>query len=153
MPLLFNRLSRLVITFLPRSKQLLISWLPSPSAVILETKKIKKRLSSSQDLQKEMGRKPNWAGRAVWRPSDLTMSANPTRSLVTGLPARGVSSWGDTARLALPSCSALGWGAPQEDCDPWLKELKQVLKELTAAGCWTITHPMAGQWVISWRGL
>ena len=40
-PLLFNMLSRLVITFLPRSKCLLISWLQSPSAVILEPKKIK----------------------------------------------------------------------------------------------------------------
>ena len=38
--LLFNLLSRLVITFLPRSKCLLISWLQSPSAVILEPKKI-----------------------------------------------------------------------------------------------------------------
>ena len=36
MALLFNMLSRLVITFLPRSKRLLISWLQSPSAVILE---------------------------------------------------------------------------------------------------------------------
>ena len=36
MSLLLNILSRLVITFLPRSKRLLISWLPSPSAVILE---------------------------------------------------------------------------------------------------------------------
>ena len=41
MSLLFNMLSRLVINFLPRSKHLLISWLQSPSAVILETKKIK----------------------------------------------------------------------------------------------------------------
>ena len=41
MSLLFNMLSRLVITFLPRSKRLLISWLQSPSAVILELKKIK----------------------------------------------------------------------------------------------------------------
>ena len=40
MSLLFNTLSRLVITFLPRSKGLLISWLQSPSAVILETRKI-----------------------------------------------------------------------------------------------------------------
>ena len=40
-PLLLNMLSRLVITFLPRSKRLLISWLQSPSAVILEPKKIK----------------------------------------------------------------------------------------------------------------
>ena len=41
MSLLLNMLSRLVITFLPRSKRLLISWLQSPSAVILEPKKIK----------------------------------------------------------------------------------------------------------------
>ena len=41
MPLLFNMLSRLVIAFLERSKHLLISWLQSPSAVILEPKKIK----------------------------------------------------------------------------------------------------------------
>ena len=40
MSLLFNMLSRLVITFLPRSKHLLISWLQSPSAVILEPRKI-----------------------------------------------------------------------------------------------------------------
>ena len=41
MSLLFNMLPRLVITFLPRSKGLLISWLQSPSAVILEPPKIK----------------------------------------------------------------------------------------------------------------
>ena len=41
MPVLFNMLSRLVIAFLPRSKHHLISWLQSPSAVILESKKTK----------------------------------------------------------------------------------------------------------------
>ena len=41
MSLLFNMLSRLVVTFLPRSKRLLISWLQSPSAVIVEPRKIK----------------------------------------------------------------------------------------------------------------
>ena len=41
MSLLLNMLSRLVIAFLPRSKHLLISWLQSPSAVILEPRKIK----------------------------------------------------------------------------------------------------------------
>ena len=40
MSLLLNMLSRLVITFLPRSKRLLISWLQSPSAVILEPRKM-----------------------------------------------------------------------------------------------------------------
>ena len=41
MSLLFNMLCKLVIAFLPRSKRLFISWLQSPSAVILESKKIK----------------------------------------------------------------------------------------------------------------
>ena len=41
MSLLFNMLSRLVITFLPRSERLLVSWLQSPSAVILEPPQIK----------------------------------------------------------------------------------------------------------------
>ena len=41
MSLLFNMLSRFVITFLPKSKRLLISWLQSPSSVILEPKNIK----------------------------------------------------------------------------------------------------------------
>ena len=45
--LLFNMLSRLVITFLPRSKRLLISWLQSPSAVILEPQKIKSDIQES----------------------------------------------------------------------------------------------------------
>ena len=47
MSLLFNMLSRLVITFLPRSKLLLISWLQSPSAVILEPPKIKSDIVST----------------------------------------------------------------------------------------------------------
>ena len=46
MSLLFNMLSRLVIPFLPRSKHLLISWLQSASAVILELKKIKSLIVS-----------------------------------------------------------------------------------------------------------
>ena len=47
MSLLFNKLSRLVITFLARSKRLLISWLQSPSAGILEPKKIKSVMVST----------------------------------------------------------------------------------------------------------
>ena len=45
--LLFNMLSRLVTAFLPRSKHLLISWLQSPSTVILESKKIKSVTTST----------------------------------------------------------------------------------------------------------
>ena len=47
MSLLFNMLSRLVITFLPKSERLLISWLQSPSAVILEPRKIKSHTVST----------------------------------------------------------------------------------------------------------
>ena len=47
MSLLFNMLSRLVITFLPRSKHLLISWLQSLSAVILDPRKIKSAIVST----------------------------------------------------------------------------------------------------------
>ena len=51
MSLLFNMLSRLVIAFLPRSKHLLISWLQSPSAVILETKRIYVHISTQLEIQ------------------------------------------------------------------------------------------------------
>ena len=55
MSLLFNMLSRLVITFLPRSKGLLISWLQSPSAVILEPPKIKSATVSPSICCEVMG--------------------------------------------------------------------------------------------------
>ena len=55
MSLLFNMLSRLVITFLPRSKCLLISWLQSPSAVILEPKKTKSATVSPSICHEVMG--------------------------------------------------------------------------------------------------
>ena len=55
MSLLLNMLSRLVITFLPRSKRLLISWLQSPSTVILEAKKIKSATVSPSICHEVMG--------------------------------------------------------------------------------------------------
>src|SRR5574337_56922 len=55
MSLLLNTLSRLVITFLPRSKCLLISWLQSPSAVILEPRKIKSDTVSPSISHEVMG--------------------------------------------------------------------------------------------------
>ena len=53
--LLFNMLSRLVITFLPRSKCLFISWLQSPSSVILEPRKIKSDTVSPSISHEVMG--------------------------------------------------------------------------------------------------
>ena len=61
MSLLLNMLSRLVITFLPRSKRLLISWLHSPSAVILEPRKIQSAIVSTVSpsiCHEVMGRMP-----------------------------------------------------------------------------------------------
>ena len=58
MSLLLNMLSRLVITFLPRSKRLLISWLQSPSAVILESPKIKSATVSPSISHEVMDQMP-----------------------------------------------------------------------------------------------
>ena len=55
MSLLFNMLSRLVITFVPRSKRLLILWVQSPSAVILEPKEIKSVTVSPSICHEVMG--------------------------------------------------------------------------------------------------
>ena len=55
--LLFNMLSRFAITFLPRSMHLLISWLQSPSIVILEPKKIKSVTSSPSNMGKTFAMK------------------------------------------------------------------------------------------------
>ena len=71
-------LSRLVITFLPRSKRLLISWLKSPSAVILETEKIK------SDKPRPCIRRRQWHPTSVLLPGN----SHGWRSLV------GCSPWG-----------------------------------------------------------
>ena len=55
MSLLFNMVSRLIIVFLPRSKRLSISWLRSPSAVVLESKKVKSVTVSPSVHHKVMG--------------------------------------------------------------------------------------------------
>ena len=74
--LLLNMLSRLVITFLPRSKHLLISWLQSPSAVILEPKKIKSDTVSPSISHEVMG--PDAMIFVFWM-----LSFKPTFSLST----------------------------------------------------------------------
>ena len=83
--LLFNMLSRLVITFLPRSKRLLISWLQSPSAVILEPKKIKSDTVStvSPSISHEVIR-PDAMILGFW-----TLSFKPTFRSPVSLSSRG----------------------------------------------------------------
>ena len=76
MSLLFNTLSRLVITFLPRSKHLLISWLQSPSAVILElknTKSLTVSIVSPSICHEMMGLelKLQYFGQLMWRVDSL----------------------------------------------------------------------------------
>ena len=82
--LLLNMLSRLVITFLPRSKRLLISWLRSPSAVILEPKNIKSDTVSSSISHEVMG--PDAMIFVFWM-----LSFKPTFSLSFSLSSRGFS--------------------------------------------------------------
>ena len=64
MSLLFNMLSRLVITFLPRSKLLLVSWLQSPPTVILEPQKIKSATVSPSICHEVIGLK-QWQSQAA----------------------------------------------------------------------------------------
>ena len=71
MSLLLNMLSRLVITFLPRSKRLLISWLQSPSAVMLEPPKIKSDTVSPSICHEVMG--PDAMIFVVWMLSFFTL--------------------------------------------------------------------------------
>ena len=71
MSLLFNMLSRLVITFLPRSKCLLISWLQSPSAVILEPLKIKSDTVSTVYPSNRGVRPPFLLWRDTWGSTQL----------------------------------------------------------------------------------
>ena len=81
MSLFFNMLSRLVITFLPRSKRLLISWLQSPSAVILELPKIKYLTVSPSISHEVMG--PDAMILVFWM-----LSFRPTFSLSFSLSLR-----------------------------------------------------------------
>ena len=85
MSLLFNMLSRLVITFLPRSKHLLISWLQSPSAVILEPPKINSDTVStvSPSISHEVLR-PDVMILAFWM-----LSFKPLFTLTLSLSSRG----------------------------------------------------------------
>ena len=85
MSLLFNMLSRLVITFLPRSKRLLISWLQLSSAVILEPPKIKSDpvFTVSPSISHEM-MGPDAMIFVFWM-----LSFKPTFSLFTSLSSRG----------------------------------------------------------------
>ena len=77
MSVLFNMLSRLVITFLPRSKRLLISWLQSPSAVILEPPKIKSDTISSVFPSQKV--EESWVREACgvhWNKASLSFKTN-----------------------------------------------------------------------------
>ena len=78
MSLLFNMLSKLVITFLPRSKRLLISWLHSASAVILEPRKINSATVSpvSPSIWHEvilLGRKVMTNLDSIFKSKDITL--------------------------------------------------------------------------------
>ena len=93
MSLLFNMLSSLVIAFLPRSKRLLISWLQSPSAVILEPKKIQRFRAllfkveftntaalSSSEMQNAPSPAPPWAQAIRSAPRDDWRGCIPFKS-------------------------------------------------------------------------
>ena len=99
MSLLFNMLSMFVIAFLPRSKCLLISWLQSPSAVILEPKKIKSVTASTFSP-------PTTICHEVMGPDDMIL----VFWMLSFKPAFSLSSFTFIKRLfSSSSLSAIGW--------------------------------------------
>ena len=90
MSLPFNMLSRLVITFLPRSKRLLISWLQSPSAVILEPSKIKSDTVSPSLSHEVMGPDAKilvcWQQLTAWTNFWVAMPTEGTQVDAAGFP-------------------------------------------------------------------
>ena len=108
MSLLFNMLSRLVITFLPRSKRLLISRLQSPSAVILEPPKIKSDTVStvsppiSHGVTKSQTRLSDWSDLIWWNYFLFLLLCN------TYLKANLVDKWKNSDSILLQLFSS--WG-------------------------------------------
>ena len=107
MSLLFNKLSRLVITFLPRRKRLLISRLQSPSAVILDPQKIKSVTVSPYICHEVMG--PNAMILVFWM-----LSFKPTFSLSLAFIKRLFSSSSLSAIRVVSSAYLSVGGCPWE---------------------------------------
>ena len=128
MSLLLNMLSRLVIAFLPRSKRLLISWLQSPSAVILEPKKIKS-LTVSPSICHE-----------VMRPDAIIpflMSESESRSVVSNSlqPPRLYSPWSSLGQdTGVGICSLLQGIFPTQESNQDLPHCGWILYHLSHQG-------------------
>ena len=98
MSLLFNMLSRLVISFLPRSKHLLISWLQSPSAIILEPPKIKSVTFHCFPIYLPWSPEPRCHDLSFW---------NNHSSLQRRLYIQHIEVLFSTGRLHTPSCDSV----------------------------------------------
>ena len=117
MSLLFNTLSMFVIAFLPRSKRLLISWLQSPSALILETPKIKSvtvSIVSPSIWHKVMG--PDVMIFIFWK-----LSFKPTFSLSCFTFMKKL--WSSSSLPAIRWCNLHIWGYDISWFQPWFSIL------------------------------
>ena len=137
MSLLFNMLSRFVITFLPRSKRLLISWLQSPSAVILKPQKIKSATVSPSICHEIMW--PDAMNLVFWM-----LSFKPTFSL---------SSF--TFIKKLFSSSLSGWVIVRclTECGPLYKGMANHFSILALRTPWTVWKgKKIGHWKMNSAG-
>ena len=112
MSLLFNILSRLVITFLPRSKHLLISWLHSPCVVILEPRKVKSTTVSPSICHEVMGQDDMIL--AFWM-----LSFKPTFSLSSFTFSKSLFS--SYSLSAIGWCHLHIWGYWYFCCQSWFQ--------------------------------
>ena len=126
MSLLFNMLSKLVITFLPRSKHLLISWLQSPSAVTLEPRKIKSDIVSTSSCHEVM--EPDAMIFVFWM-----LSFKPTFHTPLSLSSRGSLVRARKASLV----KAMAFPVVMYGCESWtIKKAESWRIDAFELWCW-----------------
>ena len=138
--LLLNILSRLVTTFLPRGKRLLISWLQSPSAVILEPRKTKSDTLStvSPSISHEvMGN--TWSNRQIWPWSTEWSRAKANRVLPREHTDHSKHPLPTTQEKTVPM-DITRWSTPKSDglysLQPKMEKLYTISKNKTGSWLW-----------------
>ena len=139
MSLLFNMRSSLVITFFPKSKRLLISWLQSPSAVILEPPKIKSTSFHCFPIYLVLSRISLYPWKKQWHPTQLLLpgKSHGWRSLV------GCSLWGcnesDTTKRLLSFFTFMHWRRKWQPTPVFLPGESQGRRSLVGCHLWGCT--------------
>ena len=132
MSLLFNMLSRLVIGFLPRSKHLLISWLQSPSAVILEPKKIKEVLIKKNRMLCHILKLFLFPS-LCWKHRKIFFSSIHCDDLMTSRTP-GCQTFNNLG----PPMTRCPWCFIFQACPPWAFSILSTIVQIFLLWCWLL---------------